>query len=236
MKKKSKFFKFNIKKKINTPYISEYSGWNGSKIIKIKLRSGQVIDNNFITKKFSSIANKEKILVITLGQLQIEINNKKHQLKKFDSLSLFSDKTSYKITCVKFSDLHLISSTKLSIQKSRPKLFNFKKDVTAKNLWGGKCISRPYLGKDLNLVLFYLKPGFKFDDTGHINEQITWLIKGKMNFYSKNMRGNLNKSNGVDVGPNHKHGGISRGAIGFDAFFPKRKEKNYKQPTKSLYI
>ena len=82
MKKKSKFFKFNIKKKINTPYISEYSGWNGSKIIKIKLRSGQVIDNNFITKKFSSIANKEKILVITLGQLQIEINNKKHQLKK----------------------------------------------------------------------------------------------------------------------------------------------------------
>ena len=90
---------------------------------------------------------------------------------------------------------------------------------------GWQCISRPYLGKDLNLVLFYLKPGFKFDDVGHLNEQITWLIKGKMNFYSKNIKGNLNKYNGVDVGPKHKHGGISRGAIGFDAFFPKEKKK-----------
>ncbi len=236
MKKKSRFFKFKKEKKSNTPLISEYSGWNGSKVIKIKFRSGQIIDNNFIVKKFSTIANKEKILVITSGHLEIEINNKKYQLKKFDSLSLFSDKISYKIKCVKSADLYLISSKKLSIKKIRPKLFNFKRDVTAKNLWGGKCISRPYLGKDLNLVLFNLKPGFKFDDKGHLNEQITWLIKGKMNFYSKNIKGYLNKFNGVDVGPYHQHGGISRGAVGFDAFFPKRKEKNYKQLTKTIYI
>ena len=121
--------------------------------------------------------------------------------------------------------MYLISSAKLPIKKSKAKLFNFTRDVTAKNLWGGKCISRPYLGKDLNLVLFYLKPGFKFDDVGHLNEQITWLIKGKMNFYSKNIKGNLNKYNGVDVGPKHKHGGISRGAIVFDAFFSQKKRK-----------
>ena len=36
--------------------------------------------------------------------------------------------------------------------------------------------------------------------------------------------------------PYHQHGGISRGAVGFDAFFPKRKEKNYKQLTKTIYI
>ena len=34
---------------------------------------------------------------------------------------------------------------------------------------------------------------------------------------------------GVDIGPNHIHGGISSGAIGFDAFFPKRKEQKYKK-------
>ena len=112
MKKKSRFFKFKKKNKNNTPLISEYSGWNGSKVIKIKFKLGQIIDNNFIVKKFSTIANKEKILVITSGQLKIEINNKKHQLKKFDSLSLFSDKISYKITCVKSADLYLISSKK----------------------------------------------------------------------------------------------------------------------------
>ena len=149
---------------------------------------------------------------------------------------MFSDKACYRITCIKSSNLFLISSKKLSVKKSRPKLFNFKKDVTPKNLWGGKCISRPYIGKDINLVLFNLKPGFKFGDKGHFNEQITWLIKGRMNFYSKNIRGKLNKFNGVDIGPYHQHGGISRGAIGFDAFFPKRKEKNYKPLTKFTYI
>ena len=37
----------------------------------------------------------------------------------------------------------------------------------------------------------------------------------------------LNKSNAVDIGANHEHGGISNGAIGFDAFYPKRDEKKY---------
>ena len=34
MKKKSRFFKFKKEKKSNTPLISEYSGWNGSKVNK----------------------------------------------------------------------------------------------------------------------------------------------------------------------------------------------------------
>ena len=132
MKKKSRFFKFKKEKKSNTPLISEYSGWNGSKVIKIKFRSGQIIDNNFIVKKFSTIANKEKILVITSGHLEIEINNKKYQLKKFELLSLFSDKISYKIKCVKSADLYLISSKKLSIKKIRPKLLILKEMLQQK--------------------------------------------------------------------------------------------------------
>ena len=80
----------------------------------------------------------------------------------------------------------------------------------------------------MTLVLFKLKEGFKFHDKGHKNEQITWLIKGKMKFYVKNKLATLNKdSTSVDIGPNEFHGGTSLGAIGFDAFSPKRSEKRY---------
>ena len=44
----------------------------------------------------------------------------------------------------------------------------------------------------------------------------------------------LTKQKGVDIGPFHKHGGISNGAIGFDAFFPKRNEKKYKREVKVI--
>ena len=79
------------------------------------------------------------------------------------------------------------------------------------------------------MVLFDLKSGFKFEDKGHANEQITWLIKGNMNFYVKNNKKSLTSNSGVSIGPNQIHGGKSKGALGFDAFFPKRKEKNYRK-------
>ena len=34
---------------------------------------------------------------------------------------------------------------------------------------------------------------------------------------------------GVSIGPNHIHGSVSGGALGFDAFFPKRIEEKYKK-------
>ena len=71
-------------------------------------------------------------MVLTLGQLRFEINNKKYQLKKFDTLSLFSDKTSYKIICVKSSDLYLISSTKLSIKKAKQNFLILKETLQQK--------------------------------------------------------------------------------------------------------
>ena len=79
------------------------------------------------------------------------------------------------------------------------------------------------------LVLFDLKKGFEFEDKGHENEQITWLIEGKMNFHSNGESKTLTSENGgIDIGPNHPHGGVSAGAIGFDAFFPKRQEAKYR--------
>ena len=96
-------------------------------------------------------------------------------------------------------------------------------------MWGGQIISRPYEGTGLTLVLFDLKPGFKFEDKGHANEQITWLTEGKMDFYSNGKKKTITVDVGVDIGPNHIHGGVSSGAIGFDAFFPKRSEEEYKK-------
>ena len=114
--------------------------------------------------------------------------------------------------------------------------FNFKKDIKVIDIWGGQCISRPYSGKELNIVLFDLKPGFKFNDKGHANEQITWLINGSMNFYCNSINQELTGSwcIGVDIGPNHEHEGYQTGAVGFDAFFPKREDVKYKQSVKTV--
>ena len=80
--------------------------------------------------------------------------------------------------------------------------------------------------------MFDLKKGFKFNDKGHSNEQITWLISGSMKFYSGGLKNKLTTQKGIDIGSFHEHGGVSNGAIGFDAFFPKRIEKKYKNGVK----
>ena len=123
----------------------------------------------------------------------------------------------------------MISSEKSKNLNSEIKHFNFLKNIKSTNLWGGQIISRPYEGKNLTLVLFDLKRGFKFEDKGHSNEQITWLIKGNMDFYANSKKKKLCKDNGVSIGAKHLHGGTSKGAIGFDAFYPKRIEKKYRK-------
>ena len=81
----------------------------------------------------------------------------------------------------------------------------------------------------MTIVLFKLKKNFQFHDEGHKNEQITWLIKGSMDFYrGKNIK-KLKFGNGVDIGKYQPHGGISNEALGFDVFYPKRSEKRYKK-------
>jgi hypothetical protein len=53
-----------------------------------------------------------------------------------------------------------------------------------------------------------------------------------MNFHADGNHKLLSCNDGVDIGPNHVHGGISNGAIGFDAFFPKRQELKYRKDLK----
>ncbi len=226
---KSQFFEFQQNQ---NPIFQSHSGWNNSLIIKFNLKKNDEINSAFFKKNFQSIVNKEKILVVTSGHVEISKENKKLSLTKFDALNFFFNNQDFLIQSSSDSIFYIISSSSLTEKNLDAVYFNFKKDIIAKDIWGGQCISRSYVGNDLNLVLFDLKPGFKFDDKGHSNEQITWLIDGSMNFYCSNLDKKLNCSNGVDIGPLDPHGGVSNGAIGFDAFFPKREETQYKQEIK----
>ena len=227
-KKNSKFFSL-IPKKIEKSFkFYKYKGWNKSLIIKIVIDRPFKIDSHFIQKNFPRIFNKEKIFITSSGNIRFNSPSKNFVLKKLDAINIFSDKLDYKFNCKKNSELFIISSEKFKSTNQKSVYFNFKKDIKAIDIWGGKCLSRPYSGLEINVVLFDLKKGFKFFDKGHSNEQITWLISGSMNFYSGDLEEKLIKDKGIDIGSYNSHGGISNGAIGFDAFFPKRLEKKYK--------
>jgi hypothetical protein len=226
----SQFFKF---KQAENPLVQIHKGWNKSIIAKFTLKKDDEINEIFFKKNFSFIINKEKILVVTSGKIEIKKNEKVLVLKEFDALNFSSDNKDFKVRGVTECNFYLVSSTAIPSRKIDGIYFNFKNDIVSRDIWGGQCISRPYVGIDLNLVLFDLKPGFKFEDQGHANEQITWVIQGSMDFYSNDLKMKLTPANGVDIGPHHLHGGISNGAIGFDAFFPKREESQYKQVIKT---
>tara|TARA_B100001059_G_C17834103_1_gene586715 strand:- start:2977 stop:3708 length:732 start_codon:yes stop_codon:yes gene_type:complete len=230
----SKFFKFTNFQIENNIKISSYYGWNKSLILKITFKKFDRIDNLFIKKNFINILDKEKIFIITSGKSKFKSNKKNISLKKFDAISIFSDNFDYSFECQKDTQLFIVSSEKFKKKKHKCVFFNFKKNIKVIDIWGGQCLSRPYTGIDLNIVLFDLKRGFKFDDIGHSNEQITWVVSGSMSFYSGPLKDKLTNKNGIDIGPFHKHGGRSNGAIGFDAFFPKRNEKKYKQKDRMI--
>ncbi len=227
-KKNSKFFKFTNSQIEGNIRLCTYYGWNKSLVSKIIFKNFDKIDNFFIKKNFPNILNKEKIFIITSGKSKFKSNKKNLNLRKFDAISIFSDNFDYSFECQKDTQLFIVSSEKFKKKKHKCVFFNFKKDIKIIDIWGGQCLSRPYSGVDLNIVLFDLKRGFKFSDIGHSNEQITWLISGSMKFYSGRLNEKLTNKKGIDIGPFHKHGGLSNGAIGFDAFFPKRIEKKYK--------
>ena len=225
----SKYFDFKTKKENDGLYIYHHVGWSGLTIIKFDIKKGKNLDGSFIDSLYPDLYKKEKIFVNTKGSLDIKSLEYQFSLEKFDAVDLISGSQGYQITCLEDSTVFIISSNNLTNYNEKPIFFNFKKNIETKDLWGGQCISRPYEGKGLTLVLFDLKEGFKFEDKGHSNQQITWVINGSVDFYANDNRQTLTPDNGLDIGPNHKHGGVSAGAIGFDAFFPKRNEIKYKK-------
>ena len=185
IKPQSKFFDFQQNQ---NERFQSYNGWNNSQVIKFNLKKNDEINTAFFKKYFESILDKEKILVVTSGHIEINSKNKKLSLIKFDALNFSFNDQNFIIRSISESVFFIISSSSLDKKNLDAVYFNFKKDIKAKDIWGGQCLSRPYEGNDLNLVLFDLKPGFKFDDKGHTNEQITWLIDGSMDFYCSEIK------------------------------------------------
>jgi mannose-6-phosphate isomerase-like protein (cupin superfamily) len=217
-------FNFNDLKNKNIKH-KEYSGFNNDiNLVKFNFHKNQNI-KHFINYN----GRNEFILVVISGTLLVNLKKKNIFLRAYDAINFFSNSKSLELSALKKGSAFLIEANSYnSTNSSRLKFFNFKKNIKAKNLWGGQCISKPYEGKFLTLVLFDLKKGFTFNDKGHLNRQITWIIKGKMNFYVNNKKFILRKNCGIDISSKQVHGGTSMGAVGFDVFFPKRTEINYK--------
>ena len=227
--RRSSFFKF--KKIDSSDYynVSFYRGWHELSIFRIEFLkhiNGKNLLNKYIVRDDYGI---EKALIISKGSSIIKKNKYfTKKLKKFDCLHTNKSFKNLEIQCKKGSQLFIIVGKRKISDNKKTIFFNFEKDLKKINLWGGQCISRVFHGHKFTLVLFRLKKGFQFHDKGHKNEQITWLIKGKMKFYVKHKNTTLeaNKKS-VDIGPFDFHGGRSFGAIGFDAFSPKRSENRY---------
>ena len=227
---KSTYFNFDesgfLNEKVN---ISNFKGWSGLSVTRFQMSKNSVVDSDEINSKFPQLNDKEKIFVIIEGSTNFIKNNEKIKLDKLDAVDFVSSNQKFKMISDEETTLYMIGSEKSKSINDETHYFNFLKDIQPRNLWGGQIISRPYEGKEITLVLFDLKSGFKFEDKGHPNEQITWLIDGKMSFYADSQKDTLVKNYGISIGANHAHGGMSEGAIGFDAFFPKRKEEKYRK-------
>ncbi len=226
------FFNFteNLKSHKNINFFS-YTGWSGLQVVKLLIPKSKKITNSQLDEIFPHLVNKEKIFISTENNIEFKSDDIDKTLNNLDAVDIVSKNIKYEFYSLKDAFIFMISSSKSDAPHGKSIYFNFKKDLEARNLWGGQIISRPYEGKELTVVLFDLKPGFKFEDKGHANEQITWLTEGEMDFYSNDKKKLLKTDIGVSIGPNHLHGGVSGGALGFDAFYPKRNEDKYKTNT-----
>ena len=225
---KSEYFIFRDFKKSNNFKIFFHKGWNNLFIFRVDFLKKTKEKNFFVKNKIFNNNRYEKALILTKGNAILNNRNYKKNLKKFDCLHIMKSLESFNFEFKKGTQLFIIIRKKNSSISKKINYFNFEKNLKKINIWGGKIISRIFNGYDMTIVLFKLKKGFKFHDKGHRNEQITWLIKGKMKFYYNNNHKSLeaNKTS-VDIGPHDSHGGVSMGAIGFDVFSPKRSEKRY---------
>jgi hypothetical protein len=230
MDKNSFFFNFheNIISK-SQPKTMKYIGWSGLVVLKFNMKVDEQIKSLVLDTMIPELKKKEKIFFLTKGNISLISEKYQIYLKEYDAFNYLNVDEEFNLLSIDETTLYMVSCDKANLINEKSRFFNFKNDIEIRDFWGGKCISRPYESKNLTLVLFDLKQGFEFSDNGHSNEQITWLINGQMNFHVNKIQKILNTENGVSIGQNCPHGGISDGAIGFDVFFPKREEKKYKR-------
>ncbi len=108
------------------------------------------------------------------------------------------------------------------------KSFNLKKHGLKKDVWQGGILANLFHTKNISIMRYSLKKGFKFQDEGHTNEQITIVLTGKYKFSVNGKTKIMKPWDAVHIEANEKHGGEALTAVtGIDIFFPKRKEKKY---------
>ena len=68
----SKFFEFKDLDGTDDCVVKMHKGWNKSIVIKFCIKKKNLINNFFIKKHFPSLINKEKIIVVTSGAIEIK--------------------------------------------------------------------------------------------------------------------------------------------------------------------
>ena len=94
---KSNYFKFKNNPSIKNFWFSEYKGWNGLIIMKLNLQNNAIIENNSIKSKYFDVNDKEKIIILVKGNIEVKSNNKTYSLNEFDAVNFYADNTSYTI-------------------------------------------------------------------------------------------------------------------------------------------
>jgi len=204
----------------------KYTSWSGLSFTKFSFNQIEYPKEYYLDSFLKLKKKIELTIIVTKGDIKF-FNSIK--LKTFDCLNFFSENLSVKFKINKKVEFFIIYCTNRKPARNQFIKFNFLKEIKPVDLWGGKCKSRVFNTNNTTIVLFHLKERFAFHDKGHRNSQITWLIDGSIEFYNNNKKKKMTPSIGIDVGKNTPHGGFSLGAVGFDAFYPKRREKKYRK-------
>ena len=70
---KSKYFNFNQSSKFKDHLISEYEGWNSLLVTKFEIKKEKILTSENINLQYPELNGKQKIFVITQGNLQIKL-------------------------------------------------------------------------------------------------------------------------------------------------------------------
>ena len=140
-KNKSKYFDFKkLSRSIENIIAYEYIGWNGLNVTKFYLPAKTNISNSLIDQHYPDLIKKEKIFVTTQGNLKLESDKLNILFKEFDAVDFASARQNYTFNSLEDTTIFMIGAKDSKFNDSKNNFFNFKKDIIAKDLWGGQII------------------------------------------------------------------------------------------------
>ena len=98
MKKEiSKYFDFSQHHKINNVSFSDYNGWNSLLVVKFSMKKNDFIDDKKINDQYPDLQRKQKIFVVTKGQIKLEFEKNFFTMSEYDSVDFIRGDEKYKI-------------------------------------------------------------------------------------------------------------------------------------------